>query len=155
MNGYIDWYYYPFYGAVIASVLVYAHLRLDHSIANNHDHGKWLLNMKNRILITYIFAFLLSSAFHVTFPVGAMEVPSGSYDVGTQIYDWTDGDRLETYGNKAGSELRKIKVQVWYPASTTEGFPRLPWIPEGRVVSRKLAWIFYFPPFMLDRKSVV
>jgi len=155
MNDYIEWYYYPFYGAVIASFLAYAHLRGSRWILDNHDQEKWLFNIKNRIFLTYIFAFLLSSAFHVTFPVAAMEVPSGSYNVGTQIYDWTDGDRLETYGNDAGNELRRIKVQVWYPASTIEGFQRLPWIPEGRVVSRKLAWIFYFPPFMLDQSEEV
>ncbi len=155
MNGYIEWYYYPFYGAVIASFLVYAQFRGGQRGFKNPYCTKWFLNMKNRIFLIYIFAFLLSTVFHVVFPVAAMDVPSGSYEVGTQIYDWTDEDRLETYGDEAGRELRKIKIQVWYPASTVEGFTRLPWIPEGRVVSRKLARIFYFPPFMLDQSEEV
>ena len=155
MTGYIEWYYYPFYGAVLASLLVYARSRGHHRVFGNQDYAKWSLNIKNRIFLIYIFAFMLSTVFHVVFPVTAMDMPSGSYDVGTQIYDWTDKGRLETYGDEAGRELRKIKVQVWYPASDIDGLQRLPWIPEGRTVSRKLARIFYFPPFMLDQSEEV
>jgi len=155
MSGYIEWYYYPFYGAVIASSLAYGRLRRNQWVIKNQDFGKGFIKIKSRVFFIYIFAFLLSTVFHVMFPVAAMDLPSGSFDVGTRIYDLTDEDRLETYGNEAGSEFRKIKVQAWYPASTVEGFAQVPWIPEGRTVSRKLARIFYFPPFMLDQSEEV
>lgn len=155
MRGYIEWYYYPFYGAFLASLLVYAKMKRYSFFANSFNHSIWFLNMKNRTFFIYILAFFLSIIFHMAFPVTAMEFPSGPYDVGTQIYDWTDHERLETYGDEAGTNLRKIKVQAWYPANTVEGFEQLPWIPEGRVVSRKLARTFYFPPFMLDQSEEV
>ncbi len=155
MRGYIEWYYYPFYGAILAHCLVYTKMRNKQGLYEKVSYRNWVLNIKNRLLITYGFAFLLSLVFHIIFPVPDIEVPSGSYYVGSQIYEWTDEDRMETYGVEAGDKARKIKVQVWYPTKTIEGFERLPWIPEGRIVSRNLARIFYFPPFMLDQSEEV
>lgn len=41
--------------------------------------------------------------------------PSGSYGVGTREYAWTDSSRGEPY-TKAPNDLRRVVVQVWYPA---------------------------------------
>ncbi len=155
MRAYIEWYYYPFYGALLASLLVYARIKKYSFYINSGSSSKWLLNLKNRTFLVYVSAFFLSVIFHVAFPITTMEIPSGSYEVGTKMYEWTDQNRLETYGDEAGNNHRKIKVQAWYPAEKVQGFERLPWIPEGRVVSRKLARIFYFPPFMLDQSEEV
>lgn len=155
MSGYVEWYYYPFYGAIIASVLAYYKMSKYDFLSNGFKYPKGFLMLKKRIYAMFFLAFLISSSFHILFPIADIDLPSGQYPVGTQIYDWTDKDRIETYGDQAGKTLRKIKVQAWYPSASTQGFQRLPWIPEGRLVSRKLAEIFYFPPFMLDQSEEV
>ena len=151
MNHYFQWHYYPFYGAVFSSVLIYARFLKDKKALMNAGQSNLLLKTKNRVFFTYIFAFFLLLVLRAVFPVVDLDVPSGPYEVGTRIHEWKDESRLEVYGSNAGEEYRRIKVQAWYPAEDVEDFQRLPWIPEGRGISRSLASIFYFPPFILDQ----
>ncbi|MDF2530531.1 MAG: platelet-activating factor acetylhydrolase, plasma/intracellular isoform [Clostridia bacterium] len=47
-------------------------------------------------------------------PFYALPEPTGNYNVGTVISDFTDEARVETFSEEAG-KARKIAVQFWYP----------------------------------------
>ena len=51
----------------------------------------------------------------VLIPFQSLPKPSGTFDVGTVVLDYTDSNRIETLSNKEGSN-RKIAVQFWYPS---------------------------------------
>ena len=51
----------------------------------------------------------------VVIPFQSLPQPSGAFDVGTVVIDYTDSNRTETLSNKEGSN-RKIAVQFWYPS---------------------------------------
>ena len=50
--------------------------------------------------------------------VTTLPAPTGSYEVGRVIYDWTDGARLNPYAPVAGAK-QELAVWVWYPAAVT------------------------------------
>lgn len=105
-------------------------------------------NRKKLIVVTTV-ALLLSSIAIWAFPLYEMPIPSGLYDIGTVTYDFTETERIEIYGDFKGEE-RRIKVQVWYPADSTEGLERVPWLEDGRIVARTLASEMNAPKFILD-----
>lgn len=63
---------------------------------------------------------LLVIAIHLFLPVVDLPSPKGKYQVGTQLFSFTDYSRKEIY---ASSNIqRMLSVQVWYP--TEEKFCR-------------------------------
>ncbi len=110
-------------------------------------------NRKKLIVLTAI-ALVLSGIAIWAFPLYEMPTPSGNYEIGTITYDFTETGNIETYGDVVGAD-RRIKVQVWYPASSTKGLKRVPWLEEGRVVSRALADEMNAPKFILDHTKDV
>jgi len=110
-------------------------------------------NRKKLIALTTIALFLSGLAFWA-FPLYEMPNPSGVYDIGTLTYDFTETGKTEIYGN-AKDEDRRIKVQVWYPASSTERLNRVPWLEDGRIVARALAGEMHAPSFILDHTKDV
>ena len=55
--------------------------------------------------------------------------PTGTYSVGTVVYQWTDEKRVDIVsGNPA--DKRQMIVQIWYPASVKPGATRAPYMPE-------------------------
>ena len=49
-------------------------------------------------------------------PVNDIQAPSGDYNVGTQLFHWTDIDREEWFSEIDGDK-RELVVQVWYPSN--------------------------------------
>ena len=98
------------------------------------------------------FLILLSVMSSFAFPVYGMPLPSGDFSIGTESFVLTDNDRLEVYGVEGN---RKIKIQVWYPAESTDGYDLVPWLEDGRVVAQALAKDFSLPSFILDHTELV
>lgn len=49
-------------------------------------------------------------------PVPELPEPGGPYQVGTKIYQWTDSSRTEWFTEEDPNDVRKLVVQIWYPA---------------------------------------
>jgi hypothetical protein len=59
--------------------------------------------------------------------------PSGSFVVGTVIYNWTDVTRDDIV-TEAPNDKRQITVQLWYPSQSEQGAQRAPYMPELTVL---------------------
>lgn len=56
-------------------------------------------------------------------PVPELPVPHGPYAVGTQVFRWVDGERVED-ATADPDDRRAVVVQAWYPAAAGEGAGR-------------------------------
>lgn len=66
---------------------------------------------------TFLIAWVtISILLPIVMPVPVLPTPSGPYNVGTQVFQWTDSTRLEWFTDENPDDLRKLVVQVWYPA---------------------------------------
>jgi len=115
------------------------------------------ISIKKRILkivtiITSIF-IVLSGLFVFSFPKYKMSEPSGDYLIGTSTFI-VDDDRPEIYTDDP-NDTRRIKLQVWYPAETVEGYEQVPWLLDGITISNALSKDFGFPEFTLNQTAKV
>ncbi len=58
-------------------------------------------------------------------PLEPIQPPSGKYNIGTQVYFWTDNSRGEVYTTDP-SDYRELMVQIWYPAKGGENYQKAP-----------------------------
>ena len=61
----------------------------------------------------------------VLVPLDSIEPPRGKYNIGTQVYFWTDKNRSEVYTTDP-SDYRELMVQIWYPAQGGENYQKAP-----------------------------
>jgi pimeloyl-ACP methyl ester carboxylesterase len=101
------------------------------------------------VLTILVFISIVSS---LVFPIYDIPTPNGEYEIGTESFIIEDENRLELYSENE-NEYRKIKIQFWYPAETTEGYEQVPWLEDGKDVSRALSKSFGFPSFFLDHTA--
>ncbi|MDX3526719.1 alpha/beta fold hydrolase, partial [Streptomyces sp. ID05-39B] len=88
------------------------------------------------------------------FPVPVFPEPSGRFAVGTQVVQWTDARRPETF-TADPHDRRTVVVQLWYPArKSPAGTQRAPYLGrtehEARTVSDALARGVGLPEFLVD-----
>lgn len=57
-----------------------------------------------------------------------LPAPSGQYNVGRAIYDWTDSSRADRF-SPGGRGRRELSVWVWYPARVPGGSKRAAYLP--------------------------
>lgn len=87
------------------------------------------------------------------FPIRSLPEPTG--DLATGTLSWViETDREEAY-TEAPGDLRRFKVQVWYPATVSETDVPAKWLIDGRQTSRGLASDFGFPGFIFDHLANV
>lgn len=110
--------------------------------------------IRKRIVVFSVIFIVISGALAFVFPVYKMPVPTGKYEIGTQSFDITDPERGAIYSGNLDNN-RKIKIQVWYPAETTEGYERVAWIEDGKIVAEALAKDMGLPSFSLDQTALV
>jgi len=103
----------------------------------------------NIVLISLVSFSLIAA---ILFPIYELPTPNGTYLIGTQSFVIEDESRLELYGDDS-TEFRRIKIQIWYPAESVEGYEQAPWLEDGVVVSRALSKDFGFPLFFLDHTA--
>ena len=72
----------------------------------------------------------------VLVPLESIDPPKGKYDIGTQVYFWTDNSRSEVYTTDP-TDYRELMVQIWYPAQGGENYQKAPHVtfPEKAISS--------------------
>ncbi|QMS85144.1 alpha/beta hydrolase family protein [Candidatus Xianfuyuplasma coldseepsis] len=146
LQGFIEsvkWQVYPFYGGVLlVGFILY--------IQTRYGLKRWV---RGTLLTLSVVLFLLSSVALYVFPVYDLPEPTGIYDIGTTSYTVNDHSREELYNGDV--DTRTIKIQLWYPAETTDGYEQVPWLEDGRVVARALAVDTGLPAFVLDHTTSI
>jgi predicted dienelactone hydrolase len=97
-------------------------------------------------LILCIISLGISVALPIVLPVFHFPRPSGSYDIGTVTYHWTDAGRREVFSAEKDTH-RELMVQLWYPARKGSSASRAPYIPDADAVTTALARLHNFPDF--------
>lgn len=118
------------------------------------DKIKIKKHTKKTIVVCLILLLFISSASVLAFPVYKMPLASGHYPIGTESYDLVDPSRNAIYSDNLNND-RKIKIQIWYPADSVEGFNKVPWFEDGLVVAQALARDMNLPSFMLNHTALV
>lgn len=114
------------------------------------------LNLQQQKVSIGILTFLIfvSVILAYIFPVYKMPIPNGEYKIGTQSFDLIDPERKAVYSSNI-NDKRKIKIQIWYPAETIQGYERVPWMREGKLLTQTLAREMKLPSFALDQTTLV
>lgn len=110
--------------------------------------------LRRFIVVIVIFLFAVSAISVFVFPLYEMPTPSGEHLIGTESYIIEDADRQELYTPEA-LDVRRIKIQFWYPAESTEGYEQAPWLEDGVTVARALSQDMGLPFFVLDHTAKV
>tara|TARA_Y100000748_G_scaffold303846_1_gene310472 strand:+ start:49 stop:1293 length:1245 start_codon:yes stop_codon:yes gene_type:complete len=87
----------------------------------------------------FFFGFIFQGcavAGSVLVPLESIEPPTGKYNIGTQVYFWTDNSRGEVY-TTSPSDYRELMVQIWYPAQGGKNYQKAPHVtfPEKAISS--------------------
>ena len=113
------------------------------------------INIKNRILkiitILFLTLFVISGLLMFSFPKYKLPEPSGDFLIGTKTFIVNE-ERPEIYTDDP-NDTRRIKLQIWYPAETIDGYEQVPWLIDGVTVSRALSKDFGFPSFALNQTA--
>ncbi len=144
--GHIRWQLYPLYFAVflLLIMVMFQHFK---KTPKTHFVLKGLLGIALVSLIASIISVII-------FPVYAVPTPSGPYLIGTESFVIEDQSRIEIYGNETG-DIRKFKIQLWYPAETIDGYERAPWLEDGIDIARGLSQDNGLPFFVLDHTATI
>ena len=80
-----------------------------------------------KIFIFFVCAALQGCAVvgSVLVPLESIDPPRGKYNIGTQVYFWTDSSRGEVYTTDP-TDYRELMVQIWYPAEGGENYQKAP-----------------------------
>jgi predicted dienelactone hydrolase len=81
-------------------------------------------------------------------PLSDLPTPSGVYDVGTRIFEWTDDSRDEWFTEEKDDKRRMI-VQVWYPSEDTNSDP-VPYLVSADKWLPALSGILEIPQFLFN-----
>ncbi len=70
--------------------------------------------------IALVAGLAFGGAVLLTAFVPALPTPAGPHNVGSEIFRWTDGQRLETLTANP-SDHRQVVAQAWYPSDASKG----------------------------------
>ncbi|GGF69073.1 carboxylic ester hydrolase [Paenibacillus albidus] len=138
------WQLYPVY--IVTLVLIITTLFRQDGVKKTRRIIRYpLLGFAGLLLALSVF---LAAAM----PVFKLPKPDGEEAVGTVSYQWTDQERLESYTPEP-KDVRKLMVQMWYPAKTVNGTP-MTVFPEEPALFREYMNVFaesmHLPGFALD-----
>ena len=92
---------------------------------------------------------IVAVSLPVLFPIPHGLPPTGPYPVGTFSMALTDSSRHEIYSTDPQA-LRRIMVQVWYPADPAPGAQLAPWVDHVDIFGPAIAHVLHLPSFFLD-----
>ncbi|MFP4478709.1 MAG: hypothetical protein ACLFPM_04700 [Candidatus Izemoplasmatales bacterium] len=110
--------------------------------------------VRRTLLISAIVLFVISGLSILSFPMYELPSANGPFHIGTESFVIEDESRLELY-NDDPLDYRRIKIQIWYPADTIEGYEQAPWLADGKVVSQALSKDFSLPSFVLNHTEKI
>jgi dienelactone hydrolase len=67
------------------------------------------------------FVFIIALSFAIIFPQYKQPVTTGSYEIATAKYTWTDSSRVEEFSESG--ENRALTVEFWYPKDADKAYP--------------------------------
>lgn len=73
-----------------------------------------------------LFGLITAAAPYYLVPIPSLPTPSGPYEIGTRVFDLKDDQRRGVL-ESGPDEARRIYVQAWYPAQSTDGLERRPY----------------------------
>ncbi|HEY6629394.1 MAG TPA: hypothetical protein VI193_10460 [Acidimicrobiia bacterium] len=91
----------------------------------------------------------LAAILPLVLPVPELPLPSGPEAIGTLTFDLVDAEREETYGPAPGGP-RKLRVQVWYPAESSDEVDPTAWAEDWDVVAPALSELLGYPGWFLN-----
>ena len=108
---------------------------------------KYKFKSKSIALMSMLLFSSCSTIIPLLIPFQDIPAPTGSFSVGTRVFNWEDNKREEWFTEKEG-DFRKIVIQVWYPTDAVTGDP-VPYIdfPQHRV--KPISEQVELPPFMI------
>ncbi|MDN3243452.1 alpha/beta hydrolase family protein [Glycomyces tritici] len=85
-------------------------------------------------------------------PIPVYPEPTGEYEVGAAVFEWTDETRAEPF-TADPDDHRTVVVQLWYPADAAAGAERAiggrPTLEESQAITQASAECFGIPGFLL------
>ena len=87
------------------------------------------MKIKKILIIGIIFQlFGCVPITQLLFPFNPLPQPNGEYNIGSQIYTWTDSTRQEWFTKNDTTDYRKLAVQIWYPSTQKPISKPMPYI---------------------------
>ncbi len=142
--GNVRWQHYLLYIAIVI-LCVMIHLKFMKGILIK-------ALMRRSLLIMGFILIFISGIAQLVFPVYDIPTPTGAHLIGTESFIIEDFTREELYSEE-DNDIRRIKIQVWYPAETIEGYDKALWLEDGQPLARGLSKDMGFPFFMLDHTA--
>ena len=105
------------------------------------------LKSKSIALMSMLLFSSCSTIIPLLIPFQDIPAPTGSFSVGTRVFNWEDNKREEWFTEKEG-DFRKIVVQVWYPTDEVTGVP-VPYLDYADHRVRPISEQVELPPFMI------
>lgn len=99
------------------------------------------------LAVVALLALVVTLVLPLAFPV--VDIGDPVAPVGTVTVRLTDESRTEQYGPTPGGP-RQLAMQIWYPASSTEGLPRAPWVDDLEEIGPLASEYLGFPSFFLS-----
>lgn len=93
-------------------------------------------------------------ALGILFPVPDLPLLSGPYAIGTLSFDATDAAREEVFTPESG-DMRRVAVQMWYPAEAQPGVRRAPWLARADVMGPAIAMWVDLPMFAFSHAGLI
>ena len=104
-----------------------------------------------RSLFCILLSFILINSCGVIIPkiipFQDLPAPTGSFSVGTRVFNWEDNKREEWF-TETPDDFRKIVVQVWYPTDEVTGGPE-PYLDYADHRVKPISEQVELPPFMI------
>lgn len=88
------------------------------------------------------------------FPVFSYSKPTGTYSIGTTVYDLNDSSRDESF-SEARNDKRKLAIQVWYPAAAKEGGKKSKWLTHPDAVAKGMESVTKVPSYFFDNLKYI
>lgn len=139
---------WPYLFAYLAALLLVVEPFIHLTLKKTYTFKR--VKLKNGLSITFL---LLTLFLLYAFPIMDFPEASGSYHVGTRSDLIIDESRIEIYGDRK-DDARMIRIQLWYPISSNEGYQVAPWIEGGTPISSSLANDWNLPGFLTSHMAL-
>ena len=102
---------------------------------------------KSIALMSMLLFSSCSTIIPLLIPFQDIPAPTGSFSVGTRVFNWEDNKREEWF-TETPDDFRKIVVQVWYPTDEVTGDPE-PYLDYADHRVKPISEQVELPPFMI------
>ncbi len=100
-------------------------------------------------MLLALLLFAGAYALPILLPIPKIPKASGTYQVGTFSTMLVDNSRKELYSDHP-NDLRRIMIQIWYPAEPLSGDSFAPWMDRADLIGPAISRFLDLPAFFLD-----